>query len=1809
MHYNMHVFIWPESMSLHDLSIDNSSLSQLNSIFSNIPIPVLRSHHDFNNNGQENNFSSHMPFSLSKSDYPSSNGISHNFPRSRDILDSRNSHNSIISSHDVINSKQSSHKLPSFPSSTSKQCIIYSPNDMADRQINHDFNSKGITSNTSHNYSSQFHHCFVSSNYPSPKSNIMGAVDTGCTSLVLPISIAKSLKLDIRPLLDPFEMHFAEKGTFAIITHGVSRSHDYIWSFIAVSDKISVILIDIKQPIRCGLIFIADASKASLLISQPPFTTLITGPVIDNGIYNWNIEEVVNLRRPIIPTTTNNNKSFDSPDVLSYRWKKCLISDDLHYACDSDSCSDNYFNRSNSAIHSTPAILNGSQTPSQLRNALSNSDNLNSCQNNTSLNNNSQYSSYDHQSDMYPLWSNKRNRDGLLKCYVDKLHHQPIISIDRLERGAKRYKYSRKDISGLGYLCLSDLEQQLLANRNHLAYKNSFVCSSNPVLPPTISAILPSQTSKNNSDYFTTPVDKPSIAYPSITPTVPSHTPSLAPTTPDYHHDENYMYPLEPRPEFTRQRKAKGYRATLAQIEYMNALHNLSHHSDSTLLDSYSAWHGLPVWLTRPLMEAFLRSHHCLLCEIYRRRKQWTIGSGVPDQIQGHTLAYDPIWFVRATVFGAIGFYFFCCCATGAIRIILVRDKTSATLILAITQVEIWLKRYGHTLVQLRSDAGTTETSEAVTESMSHISVDNTLFSGPENQQSNPAERQIQPFMQQFKILMASTCNFSDREWGLAALVTEYHYGGTMGTKARWLSDGTKTRNQLITNQPYRVPRVPIAFGTIVTAPFVGTMPVQIRPNNEVYRYLMPANYGSQADIVCSLSNRLPFKMYIRKGVRALHLTSQLQLAKNLQNVEIAENADGEYEIIGMSEPPSVYNSEGYPDPMDTSSSNTLIPSASNTISQYRVNSAVPDSLQCYITEDDEHLAMSLRPITRSMTRASDIIIPSDASISPTHDDNSNPISSPSSSPIDTDDFPHYWFDTAPTDNTSATEPDYTSDDEVNHFAAMSLYETAISASTKSPSSDSIDHHIPINYDELVAEINSTRNDAYHLECLSYASAHQAATNNYEHFALRSTGFVAITNPYPARDYPAVIPFFVDPPTWHPSRAPLQFDDTNMVRNASEEIAYLSFGKKVIDDPVLNARWLPVVRKEMQPYLGTCMHVATPEWFTLHPDFTLCEWICVLKEKRDATTGLHLKDKARFAIDGSVEIRAGKHPDPLKLYCNTLGLSGLRYHLAVAAYKSMQISTSDSVQAFQHTPSTRLIPDVVFLPKELTGAEKSQHYYLTTLFQGHPEASKGFFNFVFGRDGFLQKPPCNMSANPSNPCSLYWRGPPTLNPTEQGEVMMGINTDDNLETICHNKASRDHLLLCRQAFADHGITLVVKEMPDQVVGIALGYTNTSITMTSPTQIYDLINIFYPNNAPIPIAWTPMLPSWNVESLNNSPIVHIDLHRSPVGKFIHLGNTRLECAVPISRFCSRTTHHTQADLDAMRHTVAYLHTTRDIGVTFHSRRPGDPIEFLLTSTSDYAHSVYPDGLGQLGCAVFGGHGPRGPSAPFIATSVKDSGISALTTPDGELKALVSVTKTTLDCIVLATDSGNPQPAVPEETDSQTVNIVSQDLSGKAQVFRHRRRDLSFLINCQLDHIIKTSLVPEHLMVADALTKTYGPLKHWRRIAWLLGESPRLAELRAIVLAKYEKRKKSSMDDSDDEDADDIPPPLPSHPSTTSTTALSSYTASIYPTSCTSSITVPFHQSASHPTQFLHYHQHTHRKKGRGSKNQQLHKNKK
>ena len=152
----------------------------------------------------------------------------------------------------------------------------------------------------------------------------------------------------------------------------------------------------------------------------------------------------------------------------------------------------------------------------------------------------------------------------------------------------------------------------------------------------------------------------------------------------------------------------KGKRVTQNQVRYMTLLHKTTGHlAPSTLLSSFHNSHNLPTWLTKSLLEKFLRSHHCLLCEQYRRRIPHP--TGMPSQIPAHSWSYDYIAFRITTIYNMIGFYIFGCSATGAIRVYLVKNKSAQELVICLKDLHVWCGQHGHVMMILRQDSGTTE--------------------------------------------------------------------------------------------------------------------------------------------------------------------------------------------------------------------------------------------------------------------------------------------------------------------------------------------------------------------------------------------------------------------------------------------------------------------------------------------------------------------------------------------------------------------------------------------------------------------------------------------------------------------------------------------------------------------------------------------------------------------------------------------------------------------------------------------------------------------------------------------------------------------------------------------------------------------------------------------------------------------------------------------------------------------------------------------------------------------------------------------
>ena len=228
---------------------------------------------------------------------------------------------------------------------------------------------------------------------------------------------------------------------------------------------------------------------------------------------------------------------------------------------------------------------------------------------------------------------------------------------------------------------------------------------------------------------------------------------------------------------------------------------------------------------------------------------------------------------------------------------------------------------------------------------------------------------------------MNSTPNFGPGDWGLAVIAASYHFASTMGEKAQFLSQGTKTMNQLITNRPTIIPDCPIEYGALVTFPLVGPR-TKASPANQIGRYVCPGTSGTNSSIVVPHSSRGSFRLMVRAGVRPIMLPSQLQKANATPTVAITPDADRVLEITGLADPISIYTAEGFPDPGEQG---VKIPIQDLMARPNRLESTVPDTLQYLISAEQELEDLLPRRITRSVdtliilppTESSSIVDPS----------------------------------------------------------------------------------------------------------------------------------------------------------------------------------------------------------------------------------------------------------------------------------------------------------------------------------------------------------------------------------------------------------------------------------------------------------------------------------------------------------------------------------------------------------------------------------------------------------------------------------------------------------------------------------------------------------------------------------------------------------------------------------------------------------------------------------------------------------------
>jgi hypothetical protein len=116
----------------------------------------------------------------------------------------------------------------------------------------------------------------------------------------------------------------------------------------------------------------------------------------------------------------------------------------------------------------------------------------------------------------------------------------------------------------------------------------------------------------------------------------------------------------------------------------------------------------------------------------------------------------------------------------------------------------------------------------------------------------------------------------------------------------------------------------------------------------------------------------------------------------------------------------------------------------------------------------------------------------------------------------------------------------------------------------------------------------------------------------------------------------------------------------------------------------------------------------------------------------------------------------------------------------------------------------------------------------------------------------------------------------------------------------------------------------------------------------------------------------------------------------------------------------------------------------------------------------------------------------------------------------------MTKTSIWMAGMAEELGDVlERGVEIEEDNKGVQTAAKGISGKIRAVRHRMKDVSFLVSAAQKQLVSFVHIPGSRQVADAMTKVYGPLDHFRRLGWVMGESEELERLMRIVISRFGK----------------------------------------------------------------------------------------
>ena len=217
----------------------------------------------------------------------------------------------------------------------------------------------------------------------------------------------------------------------------------------------------------------------------------------------------------------------------------------------------------------------------------------------------------------------------------------------------------------------------------------------------------------------------------------------------------------------------------------------------------------------------------------------------------------------------------------------------------------------------------------------------------------------------------------------------------------------------------------------------------------------------------------------------------------------------------------------------------------------------------------------------------------------------------------------------------------------------------------------------------------------------------------------------------------------------------------------------------------------------------------------------------------------------------------------------------------------------------------------------------------------------------------------------------------------------------------------------------------------------------------------------------------------------SPPCDQSLYRTLIGSLIHTLKTRYDVQKEVVHLSSKSSCLTTEDLAKVVLVLRYLSGTPKLGPTYYTVQGPRLVCYV-----DCSYGVHTDGRSHAGFSLHIGDD----NAPFFVSSKKQSDCVAVGSMEGEYVALSSSARKILEFryFMDSIEFEQCEPTVVYEDNKSAINLAQAPAITKNSKHIHIRHH--FIRDCVAQNLICLKYLSTDKMLADFLTKPFGPQKH-------------------------------------------------------------------------------------------------------------------